>query len=188
MIEFTLGFVVGSVVTASSLLAIGYYFLQRDAKKVKELIAKANKQQADLDEKYKTVKPRLDRAADISARQLDIMAAVDMPSKNALHSQHKNALIAEIKELEKEKRSILHSIIDDGFDPNLTVTAEDGTKEVITLSEYMARQGILHEKQNQPKEEPIEREVLKEEKGKTPQITKKGKFIVIKGGKNDTTH
>ncbi len=176
MLTNFLCFLAGGVVATITLFAVGYLALRQDAKKVKDLLDNAKKEQEAQDEKYKTVHSRLKRAAEISAKQLDIAQAIDQPSKNSLHSKYKNQLVGEVKDLEKEKRSILRSIIQDGFDPDLTITNQTGEKEQISLSQYMLRNGI------DPKE--VDDSVPPPAPGKT----NKSKFVVIKGGKNDTTH
>lgn len=176
MLTNILFFIAGGLVATIALFTVGYMALRSDAKKVKDLLEKAKQEQEDQDTKMKTVHSRLKRAAEISTKQLEIAQAIDQPSKNSLHSKYKNQLVGEVKELEKEKRALLRSIIQDGFDPDLTITNQNGEKEQISLSQYMIRNGI------EPQE--LDDSVPPPPPGKT----NKSKFVVIKGGKNDTTH
>lgn len=172
-----IGAIIGLVCGFVGILAIGNYLAKEDKAKSKKALdeltnkLKAQTEQFRQDNKVYTesVKPRLERASQISILQADLIAAAQQPSKNALHSKHKNGLIGEIKDLEEEKTSILRSILNDGFNPDITATMEDGTRKMMPLKEYMEMLGM-----------PTE--LSKEE----ARAQRKAKFTVIAGGKEDT--
>ena len=116
MFTFLLGALLGTVFV----LAYGAYHLMNLKKLSKELEAKAKITR----EKIRSIKERLVRVQEITRLQLDLVGAIDQPSKNALHSRYKNGLNEEIKLLEEEKLEILKSILRDGFDPVITVVGE----------------------------------------------------------------
>lgn len=122
-----------------------------------------------------SVSTRLKKVKEITNEQLDLQGAISGPQKNALHGKYKNGLIGRIKELEEQKVEILKSIITDGFDPEITVIDDSGVVTALKLSEFLGQNGItMPSKDSQPD-------------AQTKQV---GKFIVHKGGKDDsgTTH
>ena len=139
-----------------------------------------------------SVQSRLNEVHEIFAKQHALHAALDMPSKNATHSRYKNGLVGELKELEEKKYNILQSILKDGHDPIIGVVNEDGTKQDMKLSEFVAQyDGAEPSKEGEfppaaSAKVPEEKDEIDEEldKGK-----KAGKFVVYSGGgKPDTTH
>ena len=129
----------------------------------------AVKEQVDsLESKRDSIKERLIKAQEITQQQLELRAQTDMPSKNAMHSRYKNGLIGEIKKLEEDKRTVLESILKDGYDPIITVVDESGGQKNISLSEFLGVSAAA----NTP-EVPAETQ---------PQVRQAGKFTVIKGG------
>lgn len=171
--------VVGVLLGAIGLLSVGYYLTQKHRNKAKknlndalEALKKKAQEQLAQDKIYdEKVRGRLDRATDISMQQAEIMAQLQMPSKNSLHSKYKNQLVAEIKSLEEEKCAILKSIITDGYNPNVNVTLESGEHKTMPLKEYMEYLGIPTG--------PTEQELREQ---------RKAKFTVIQGGKSETTN
>lgn len=172
-------FLLGLFTGVAAVFTTGYLMLRGDRKKLKkELDAIKSKQLTE--KQYESVRPRLKKAAEISNKQLELYMQTQEPSKNSLHSKWKNDLIYQIKELEKEKRTVLRSIIKDGLDPELELKDEKtGQKYQTKLSEYMLKNGMSLTEENDklPDEGP---------EGSRP--TKSGKFFVIDGGKNDITH
>lgn len=134
-------------------------------------------------EAYAKVKPRLDRAAEITREQAELMAQIDMPSKNSLHSKFKNGLVAEARKLEEEKSELLRSIIADGFDPQITVQLEGEGLRQMKLSEYLTHQGYDVKPATKTDSEPAPGESKEE-----PSVRKVGNFFVIKGGKPETNN
>lgn len=127
-------------------------------------------------EKISSIKDKLIRAGQIAQQQAELRDAAQQPSKNAMHSRYKNGLIGEMSKLENEKNDILKSILDEGFDPTITVVDSAGEQKQMTLSEYLSG--------NQS--------AMEEEVSKDPNAPRKvGKFTVHNGGKPDggeTTH
>lgn len=193
MLELSLVFISGVICGVVGAIAFGSYLVKKLEARQKVRLADAAKP-ASTDarkdvkaqkEAYARVKPRLDRAAQITQEQADIMNQAEQPSKNSLHSRYKNGLIAQAKLLEEEKTELLRSIIADGFDPEITVQTANGI-EKMHLSEYLASQGYdLGSKPATNNEAPP---ASTEEKKAEPSIRKVGKFFVIKGGKDETNH
>jgi len=171
---------VGFFMGMGSVLLVSYLLVMSERTKLKKEAEAIKLKQEDFKKKYESVRPRLRKAADISNKQLELYILVQEPSKNSLHSKVKNGLIHEIRDLEKEKRTILRSIIKEGFDPDLDlIDDKTGEKQMVKLSEYMNKNGIS----------------LTDDKERTPldgpegsRLAKGGKFFVIDGGKSDTTH
>lgn len=130
-------------------------------------------------DKGNSIKDRLMQAARLCETQNELRAQAELPSKNSLHSRHKNGLIKEVQDLEAQKISILKTVLGDGFDPMITVIKEGGVTEEILLSTYVIQsEEILNA--NLPPPSP--------ESNNGPR--KAGKFVIYNGGKNDdgTTH
>jgi hypothetical protein len=176
-------FFAGFIMGMAFILFLSYVSVNAQKKKIKDAFAKVVRTSEQEEKILEAVRPRLKQAAEISNRQVDLLSQAQMPSKNSLHSRHKNDLIGEIKMLEEEKRSILRSILNEGVDPKLTITNDNNEKEIILLSEYMLRNGIPLKDEAEPV--PANKPETKQEEGK---ITKVGKFYVVPGGKNDTSH
>ena len=123
-----------------------------------------------LENKRESIIDRLKQAQAITQQQLDLGASAEQPSKNALHSRYKNGLVGEIKKLEDDKLKLLQSILDDGFDPLITVIDSDGTRQELPLSHFVnSKEAGIATSPN-------------------PDTSKRtGKFVVLKGGKDDGT-
>ena len=118
----------------------------------------------------KSVSERLQKVKTLTEEQLDMQATASEPQKNGLDGKYKNGLVKRVKALEEEKAEILKSILDDGFDPEVTVQAMGGGLEKMKLSEFLVQQGINFDIKN------------KTQKTIEP---KKNPFTIIKGGKGD---
>jgi Na+-translocating ferredoxin:NAD+ oxidoreductase RnfG subunit len=81
---------------------------------------------------------RLKKVKELTERQAELLAAAEAPQKNALDGLYKNDLVKEAKEIEKEKNNILRSVLQDGFDPPISLLMADGTKTTSKLSEYLS--------------------------------------------------
>jgi TPP-dependent 2-oxoacid decarboxylase len=194
-IYYFLGLVTGAILTMMFVSHRLVKAISKQSEKSNEELEKvAQIMKAKILEKRSqivSVQSRLAEVYGISQRQHELQAAADQPSKNALHSRHKNGIIGELKELEEKKHSVLKSILKDGFDPVISVLNEDGTKEEMKLSQFVARyDGIDPLKEGElppaaPVTKPEEKDEIDEEieKGR-----KAGKFVVYSGGKPDTTH
>lgn len=178
MLAYFIGTMSGFIGGVFFVMFISYLFVRAERLNKQKLIAEQKIKQEEINKKYEIARPRLKKAAEISNKQLELFAATQGPSQGALHSKWKNDVLHEIKELEKEKRDILRSIIKEGLDPELTLTEEaNGKKEtvVVKLSEYMKRNNI-----------PLVdgSEIAQT----TPEVVKNKKFFIIDGGKSDVTH
>lgn len=196
MLNIVLSLVAGFILGLFGALVYGGYLVKKAERTARDALEKAagtpppppssdkRKDVAAQKEAYAKVKPRLDRAAQITQEQAELMAQIDMPSKNSLHSKFKNGLVAEAKKLEEEKTELLRSIIADGFDPEITVQVGTGLQRM-HLSEYLQGQGYDVGKPATNNEAPPTSE---EKPAEEPSVRKVGNFFVIKGGKNDTSH
>lgn len=134
-----------------------------------------------------SVTARLKEAGDMTKEQNDIMTASSQPSSNALHSRHKNGLIARYKELEKLKMEVLTSIIKEGHDPMVTVfNAQTNQNEELPLSQFLnAITGNNKVQETKPEVLPptIESDIIMKK------VEKNGRtFFVISGGKSTSNH
>jgi hypothetical protein len=160
---YILGILSGAVGVVALTLYLGKRSLDR---KVKE--------NAATGKQIESVSSRMKKVKDITTEQLDLQGQSLGPQKNALHGKYKNGLIGRIKELETQKNDILKSIIEDGFDPEITTIDQAGVVSNIKLSDFLASLGIFVPSKNS--------------ETSTKQV---GKFTVHKGGKDDggnTTH
>jgi len=165
--EFLAGFILGMTTMAALFVGYGYYTLRKLNALKKKIVDQVKGKLDEQDKKRESIIARLKQAQAITEQQLDIRSATDQPSKNALHSRYKNGLIGDIKKLEEEKIAILRSILDDGFDPLINVRDENGEVRELPLSHFVNQAPAPEQDPNAPK--------------------RVGKFIVVKGGKDDGT-
>jgi hypothetical protein len=174
MFEFALGFMWGLIVAVGVGIAYGNYQLRKLNKVKSSLLEDLKKKSASLE----SIRDRLIKASELTQIQSDLRSRAEQPSRNSLDSKYKNGLIGELNRLEQEKISILKSILADGHDPQITVISAGGEKQEMLLSAYVAEvQGIVGE----PEKQPLPSEDL------APGVRRVGKFIVVQGGKSDST-
>jgi hypothetical protein len=164
LVSFILGLILGFVSTVGLVLYLGKKSLSKKLESKLDSLKDATK-------KIESVSDRMKKVKDIVSQQLDMQAQATMPQKNGLDGKYKNGLIREIKRLEEEKHEILKSILKDGFDPEITTIDEAGVVTSMKLSQFMADQGIVVQKED--------KQTIKE----TPKQI--GKFTVYKGGRDD---
>jgi hypothetical protein len=165
--EFLTGFILGLFAGATMFVGYGYYALSRLKKSKDAIKAVVKKKVNELDSKRESIIVRLKQAQALTEQQMNLRDATDQPSKNSLHSRYKNGLVGEIKKLEEEKVAILQSILNDGFDPVITVINDMGEREEYPLSHFVKGSQLAEPQENR----------------------KPSKFVVLKGGKDDgTTH
>lgn len=163
---FVLGFIVGFISMVSVV-----YFIGRGA--IKKKLGKSLFSNNDV--VAESVLSRLKEVRDITERQLDLQSKTDRPQKNALDGKYKNSLMAEIKELEEQKFTLLKSIIDDGFDPTVKTIGLTGELEDVKLSTLLEYRKQAKEEEDRPKA------------GKQPKKKKDRKGLsVIAGGKEES--
>lgn len=122
----------------------------------------------------KSVSERLAKVQKLADQQLDMLATMKQPSKNALHSQYKNQLGSEIRKIEDEKLAVLKSILDDGNDPLIAIKLNSDKIEHVRLSKYLN----THAKRQNSKSTSSDNNNDKEPR-------KIGTFTVYKGGNNE---
>ena len=164
---FFLGFSVGSIVTIFSIRSKIKKIYDRELKFVEETI-KTLKSTVD----NASVRERLKKSQDLTKKQLELFSAIDMPQKNALDGKYKQQLNDEIKLIEEQKIEILSSILNDGFDPVITIINEKAQNENIKLSEFFKMRSLDPRK-------------YAKDAGPVPPPKKIGKFTVYTGG-NDS--
>ena len=172
--EFLFGFLLGLVCGVGMFMAYGYYQLSKIKKAKSKFAENLKKKLSEFGDKTESVKTRLLKAHDLTQQQLELRAQAEMPSKNALHSRHKNGLVYEIQKLEEEKIAILKSIVDDGFDPTITVLDEAGNRQELPLSSFVNHSQLKQAEEDSPTTEG-------------DNMKRVGKFVVVKGGKDDGT-
>ncbi len=136
-----------------------------------------------------TISSYLDEAAQIIETQNNMASMIQQPSKNSLHSRHKNKMMDEWKTLDDMKNSLFSKILKSGADPIVNVY-DDTIKRTreMKLSELCEMMGAnvkpLDINEDTKK---IERIAIKGSKIK--KVVKNGKvFHLIKGEGNKTTH
>ena len=140
IVSFATGFFAGG----AGLFLVSIYFAKKELKKSK---AKASEFYKELDKvrdalkRATDVQERVNRVKDITKQQMDMQAQTEMPQKNSLDGHYKNGLTYKIRTLEEEKREILQSILDDGFDPEITTLNAESKMETMKLSEFMGNKG-----------------------------------------------
>lgn len=169
--EFLAGFFAGSITMALMFIGYGYFTMSRLKAARDKILGDLKTKLTQDDEKRASIITRLKQAQAITEQQLDIRDATDQPSKNALHSRYKNGLIGDIKKLEEEKIAILQSILNDGFDPVISVVDENGTRQELPLSHFVGKAAAAHLPPTQDPNGP----------------KKAGKFVIVKGGRDDGT-
>jgi hypothetical protein len=182
MFEFALGMLTG----ATLMIAYSTYEMRkllRNRVKVKAGSVKAT--DAPLSpEKSQTIRQRLAEAGRIADEQAQLRAMAEMPSKNSLHSRHKNNLVGQLFELEAQKISILKTVLGEGFDPMITILRDGGVQEEISLSQYVAQAEESMNLNNPYGPDPG----TTSEGVSTDAPRKAGKFVVYSRGKDDGTN
>lgn len=125
------------------------------------------------------IRGRIRAVKELTDLQIALQVSTDGPQKNAMDGKYKNQINKQIKDLEEQKVELLKSIIDDGFDPVISVANTDGTIENLSLSAFMAQKNIVM----QPKSGDANDKISERKKALS-------KFTVHTGGKPDggTTH
>ena len=101
-----------------------------------------------------SVKERFKQFQELTGDQQSLLGQVDRPSAGAAHSKYKNSIIGELKFLEEKKKEILKSVLDDGFDVEITMLDMKGAKSKMKISEFLNEQSISSEntESNNPQE------------------------------------
>jgi hypothetical protein len=176
-------FVLGVLAGMSSTVIVAFHMARKSLKEKKvatdKFLEEFNKLTGNSTKRAESVDERLSRVKEIVNEQLDLQSRTEGPQKNAMDGKYKNSMIKTIKSLEEEKHQVLKSIIDDGFDPTVTVLGPDGVVTEMKLSEFMAQAGI-----DMPPVKPKDKAPAAATTNKSG-ATKSGKFIVYRGGKDD---
>lgn len=133
----------------------------------------------------------LDMLAELNLRQQEISAKIEEPSKNALHSKHKNLLIQAVREIEEEKFTIMMTILLLGYDPTVMYVNEKKERVEMKMSDYV---NLLYPQLAQTRSQPQRPTTLRLVPNKSdPPKTKsdfkyymRPRLRLIKGGKAET--
>jgi hypothetical protein len=182
LLMYLLGFGMGFGV----FVAYGSYQVRKLRKKRDDLFEEVKKKALEMETRSSSIRDRLAQASKLAQVQAELRMQAEMPSKNATHSRHKNGLISEMNDLELQKLDILRTILAEGFDPVITVVQDNGSKQDVPLSEYVATAQLTVDAimgGKTPEAPPVTTN------GNPDLPRQAGKFFVYKGGKPDgTTH
>lgn len=174
VISFLIGFLVGFSSLAVPLMIWAYRINKKHKKQTIDKIQEMQK----MADAQKSVTNRIKQVQEITSEQNDLIAQVQHPSMNAVHSKHKNGIKDRLKKLEEEKVEILQSIIKEGHDPVVAVI-DPVSGEMVDrkLSEFLANHNIL----------PGDTEQTDDMNGmqSSRKIKKKGNLYVVDGGEED---
>lgn len=152
--------------------------------------AHKNKQENDKRRRFnEMVTHQLEQAGQIIEAQNNIHSQLQQPSKNSLHSRHKNKLVSDWKILEEKKQEIFHNILRSGADPIVNVY-DDTIKQTreMKLSQLVQMMGS----QAQPIDDNEADKRVKDQAGENAtikKVVKNGKtFHVISNNGNKTEH
>lgn len=160
-------FVLGFAVAVFSVFGLLIYlsFDKKEVEKKLEEIKNGNSEVQKTRELHAKVKPKIDRITEITNEQLQLKSNSEQPSKNAVHSRYKNNLIGQFKALDDEKTQLLREVVEEGYDPLITIEDEFGETKSITLSEHLYTLGVYVGKYAKPEE---------------PKVREKTKFFIVK--------
>jgi flagellar biosynthesis GTPase FlhF len=157
-----------------AILGYGMYSLKKITKQKESLLKQAEQTQKTKELLVASIKDRLTKAHEMTQKQFELLAELDMPSKNAVHSKWKNGISREVRQLEDDKVALLKSILADGFDPEIAILNESYQKEKIKLSDYLKKIEKTVGSETPPPPPPPENS------GTT--LKKVGRFFVYSGG------
>lgn len=175
--EFLTGFLLGLMTGVGMFVGYGVYQVRKFRQAKTKITEEIKKKIDELDGKRDSIRERLIKAQELTQQQLELRAQAEMPSKNAIHSRYKNGLIGEIGKLEEEKIVVLQSILNDGYDPTVTILDEKGNKQELPLSHFVSSAKLKQDDRNG----------VPPTAGPDGNIKRIGKFVVVKGGKDDGT-
>ena len=107
------------------------------------------KDRVDMDNATPELAKQLARLHELSLRMAALDAGIRQPNKNQMHALYKNSLVAELKELAKERDTIMQNLWDSGWNPTINVLEPDGSHSQKPLRDLLA-EGLG---KNEPKEE-----------------------------------
>ena len=151
--------------------------------------AKLKKQTAARQRFNQIVTHQLEEAGKIIEAQNNIATQLRQPSKNSLHSKHKNRMVGDWKILEDKKQEIFTNILKTGADPIVNVY-DDTIKQTreMKLSQLMQMMGS----NTLPIDDDTAEKRLQEQAGENAtvkKVVKNGKtFHIIQNKGNKTEH
>lgn len=154
MTEFILGLISGFIAGSSAIIMISILYAKNTIKKTltsKQELLKDLSKARDVLKKATSVQERMNQVKDLTRDQIDMQMKMELPQKNSLDGKYKNGLSRQIKEIEEEKKSILQSILDDGYDPEISTLNADSKIETMKLSEFMQKEKRPIDTKSKPK-------------------------------------
>jgi hypothetical protein len=151
MLELVIGIFIGVLVGAAISNELHRIGLKGVVKTVEKAISTAYEEGV----KFGTVEPQLNRINEISREQAKYLTALDQPNASAAHARHKNSIVSLIQQLEKEKFSIIKTIVESGNDVMLRATI-DGKDQSLRISDLynIMKSSPQHTNQNTDPKSP----------------------------------
>lgn len=152
-----------SGLTSGMLLTLGFIFLYT-RRQFKQIVAKQKQELEAAKDLQDRVAVKLQKVRDIGNKQQELANSILQPSMNAMHSKHKNELMQEHEELEKEKIAILKEVVyKDGIDTDVTVmNPTTHETESMKLSKFLVQLEKQHEEANNLIKESSAKEEVKD--------------------------
>lgn len=138
-INMLFGFILGFGFGIFVVLAFALHNLKKLDKKRAKFAQELAISAKDIASKVESAKERINQALDISEQQYALMSGIEGPQSGPLHGKHKMSVSAELKRLEEEKITILKSVLADGYNPKLVTINEEGERESVKLSDFVAK-------------------------------------------------
>ncbi|NVM33972.1 MAG: hypothetical protein HWN81_00150 [Candidatus Lokiarchaeota archaeon] len=145
LVFFGAGFGCGCLTAIIILYVLGLRRHKKAKQELKNFEAKFKNEVEKVEQEARTTLKKLHEIFD---RQQEISDELQKPSANAGHSNYKNGLLHEYKELEIDKIRIMETILKDGFDFNVKVRKDDGKVETMKLSEMLQQTKDINKEAN----------------------------------------
>ncbi len=117
---------------------------------------------ADMKRATPELAKSLGRLHELSLRMASLDAGINQPNKNQMHSLYKNSLIAELKELAKERDATMQQLWDSGWNPTINVLEPDGSHSQKPLRDLLA-EGLGINDKKEPKDKKPKLTIVKDE-------------------------
>lgn len=150
VLSATFGFGVGVLATVAAAIFHARSLIKKNKRRSEDFYKEMDKIKDTL-KRANSVQDRFNKVKDITKEQLDLQMQTEMPQKNSLDGKYKNQLSRRIKDLEEEKKTILSSILDDGFDPEITALNSESKMETMKLSTFLNKESLEDSKQKAAK-------------------------------------
>jgi len=141
---FGIGILLGTII---GIFGVHSYQIRKTKRLMKNMGLDKNgeffkKLEEDLSERQ-FIEDKLRKADEIQRELIDLAMAQDEPQRNSLDGRHRGRQYGKFKQLEDEMNSVLQSILDDGYDPELACMNDAGDMTSMKLSELMKQRGFI---------------------------------------------